>query len=297
MNVKPKRKNNSPINIVLAVIAAAAVCLLFVILCIYLSGTRYIKYKTNGGGTVKYFGKVDSSNEPISGKLYYSNGITAQIVDSDPVVIKYSNGDVYQGGLEKLGRSGKGILTFKNGDVYTGQFENNTLNGQGQMHFANGDIYEGEFKDGKKEGTGTYKWKRGIDEESNPVYDIYVGEFKNDKKNGKGIYTWNDGSYYDGTFVDDIREGSDCKCVFSSGDIYIGDFKNDVRTGNGTYTWANGEEYTGEFSNNNLHGEGTYRWPSGREYHGYFENGVIVRATETEGIVSTTDVQTPEGTA
>lgn len=289
MNNKAEKAPKSTLNIILAIIAAAAICLLFLIGCIYLSGIRRIAYKSSDVGTIKYFGKVDSSGTPSNGKFYYSNGETAQIVGVDPLTILYSNGDVYEGNIENLGRTGEGFLTFANGDTYEGEFKDNTFNGKGIMKYINGDIYEGEFVNGKKEGHGVYKWKVGTDEAGNPIYDVYDGEFKNDKKNGACKRTWADGSYYEGTYVDDIKEGSNCIYRFANGDIYKGDFKNDVRTGHGTYTWANGESYTGEFLNSKMHGEGTYTWPSGREYHGFFENGVIVRATETEGITATTD--------
>ena len=65
------KKNNSTFNIIMAIIAAAAICLLFFILCIYLSGTRFISLKTDDGGTVKYFGKVDSNDQLTDGKVYF----------------------------------------------------------------------------------------------------------------------------------------------------------------------------------------------------------------------------------
>ena len=139
-NTTPKKK--SPLNVFMIILFAAVLCLCIVVVCVYMSGIRYICLSTVDGGTVKYFGKVSSDGSLSRGKLYYSDGITADVNGEDGLII-YSNGDLYTGDIENLGKSGVGTLTFANGDVYVGEFKNNTLEGTGKITFANGDIYEG----------------------------------------------------------------------------------------------------------------------------------------------------------
>ncbi len=47
-------------------------------------------------------------------------------------------------------KNGSGVLRYDNGDVYEGQWKNNQRNGKGIYHYKNGDVFEGEFKDDKK---------------------------------------------------------------------------------------------------------------------------------------------------
>jgi hypothetical protein len=47
-------------------------------------------------------------------------------------ILKYSNGDVYEGAWYK-GMYGKGTLTYKNGDKYDGMFSESMRHGLGQL--------------------------------------------------------------------------------------------------------------------------------------------------------------------
>lgn len=42
--------------------------------------------------------------------------------------------------------NGLGVLKFPNGDVYEGQFKNSKRNGYGVYKYTKGDVYEGQFK-------------------------------------------------------------------------------------------------------------------------------------------------------
>ena len=95
----------------------AIICVAITFLGIYLSGIRYIKIDTDGGGYIKFFGRVDSLGAPSQGRLYYSDGTTAE-VDMATGTVTYSNGDVYVGELKNLLKHGQGKMTFATGDVY-----------------------------------------------------------------------------------------------------------------------------------------------------------------------------------
>ena len=42
-------------------------------------------------------------------------------------------------------KNGKGILKFNNGDIYDGDWRDDEKNGKGIYQFSNGDSYEGDW--------------------------------------------------------------------------------------------------------------------------------------------------------
>lgn len=59
-------------------------------------------------------------------------------------MIKYENGDIYQGELKKGKQSGEGIFKWTNGVKYIGDFdENKKING---VYFYSDQLYIGNFK-------------------------------------------------------------------------------------------------------------------------------------------------------
>jgi hypothetical protein len=69
-------------------------------------------------------------------------------------IIKYDNGDVYDGDLKDNMMNGKGKMTYVSGDIYTGEFKDNMMNGKGIYKYKDGRVFVGNFKDDKKEGPG-----------------------------------------------------------------------------------------------------------------------------------------------
>ena len=84
----------------------------------------------------------------------------------------YGNGNWINGNA-----NGKGVLKFKNGDVYDGEFKDNNIYGKGKFTKKNGDVYKGDFKYGVINGKGEY---------TNFLGDTYFGEFLSVKKHGLG---------------------------------------------------------------------------------------------------------------
>jgi hypothetical protein len=115
----------------------------------------------SSGEELKYVGLVDKLGRPISGTLYFANGISAQI-DVTEGKVTYSDGTVYYGPLDgNYKKTGKGSITLPNGDTYEGDFLEDSLTGYGKFTFAGGDVYEGELQNGKKEGKGKYTSAEG----------------------------------------------------------------------------------------------------------------------------------------
>ena len=230
-------------------------------------GARDTNITLSDGEQIRFTGLFDKDGNPISGTIYYANGLSAEI-DLEAGKVTYSDGTVFLGKLDAdYRRSGQGSITWKNGDSYEGEFVSDKLSGNGVYTFQSGDVYEGEFVDGKKHGKGKYTAFDG---------SYYEGEFENDLRHGKGKLVTSDGGVYEGDFEKGIKSGYGTY-AYPNGDSYEGEFSGDLRHGNGKYVWSNGETYTGEFAAGNMNGYGTYTWPEGRpSYTGYFKNGEIV---------------------
>ena len=236
-----------PIHFLLIILLSAALLIGATFAAISLSGFRYTTYKTESNGDIRFIGTVDKQDQPVSGKVYFSDGSEAELERAgssltfkDSTVIapdgeyiyklSYSDGSVYTGTIVGMLRNGKGSMTFTGGDIYEGDFSYNKITGQGTYYYLSGDTFAGTFDDGKKSGEGTYTWAPDNTGKS----DIYVGSYADDMRNGNGTYTWADGSTYVGTYVNDAKQGEG-KLTFASGDTYEGTFLDDMRTGKGTY--------------------------------------------------------------
>ena len=230
-------------------------------------GARDTNITLSDGEQIRFTGLFDKDGNPISGTIYYANGLSAEI-DLEAGKVTYSDGTVFLGKLDAdYRRSGQGSITWPNGDSYEGDFVSDKLSGNGVYTFQSGDVYEGEFVEGKKHGKGKYTAFDG---------SYYEGDFENDLRHGKGKLVTSDGGVYEGDFVKGVKSGYGTY-AYPNGDSYEGEFSGDLRHGNGKYVWSNGETYTGEFAAGNMNGYGTYTWPEGRpSYTGYFKNGEIV---------------------
>ena len=51
-------------------------------------------------------------------------------------------------------KHGVGILKFSNGDSYQGQFVKDQFHGKGTYNYANGDVFTGLWRNGQKHGKG-----------------------------------------------------------------------------------------------------------------------------------------------
>ena len=260
----PKKKNRLPV-----ILASALILTGLVILIVYLCGYRYIRVVTDEG-SIRFLGRVNSTGAPYKGTLTLTDGSKAK-VDMEEGKITYDSGDVYEGELLRLRRSGQGVVRMADGTVLEGTFAEDELNGSGRIQFSNGDEYDGELRDGLFDGYGTYRWASGA---------VYMGYYSAGKRNGSGKTISENGYTYEGTYVNDVKEGLGTE-TFPNGDTYSGGFAGDVRSGQGTYTWSTGDSYTGQFVNGDMDGQGIYTWAeTGRTYTGTFKEGTIVRTVD-----------------
>ncbi len=273
---------------ILGIVLTAMAATLIAVIALLASGLRYQTYPTSEHGDVKFFGKV-KDGVPVSGTVYYEDGVRAQIVSGKAaegnhklttwvLELKYTNGDTYEGESVYFLRHGKGTIEYSGGDIYQGEFVFDQMEGKGKYTYLSGDVYEGQFADNKKNGKGKYTWAPLSDGK----FDTYEGEYADDKRDGEGTYVWADGTRYIGEYASDAKNGKGAM-YFPDGAYYEGDFKNDTRTGKGKYKWASGDTYEGDFHKGTITGIGTYTWTENEErkdYTGYFENGKIVIVNE-----------------
>lgn len=100
---------------------------------------------------------------------------------------------IYAGRCVAGAPDGPGIVRFHNGDRYEGNFADGLMHGTGTWSYASGDSYRGQWKAGKRHGRGLYQWARG---------SAYSGDFANDVRAGQGTYTWANGDRFEGEFRD-----------------------------------------------------------------------------------------------
>lgn len=81
----------------------------------------------------------------------------------------------------------------------TGTYPGNFIpHGKGTLIYENGDKYEGDFFEGIRSGEGTLIQRNGTTKK---------GRWEADKLFGLGVETLKDGGYYNGHFVNGIKEG------------------------------------------------------------------------------------------
>jgi hypothetical protein len=97
--------------------------------------------------------------------------------------MEYIDGNIYEGEFDnKLNRNGIGILRYKNGDVYNGEWKNNKKNGKGFIYLNEKD-YEIINNNILLFDNNNIKeiFKLNIRDY------VFIGNFINDEKKGKGI--------------------------------------------------------------------------------------------------------------
>ena len=90
-------------------------------------------------------------------------------------------------------KQGQFIVKWVNGDIYEGNYKDDLMHGYGKMTWADGAVYEGNYKDDVKYGYGKMTWANG---------DIYEGNYKEGAEHGYGKYTWASGNTYEGNWYE-----------------------------------------------------------------------------------------------
>jgi hypothetical protein len=169
--------------------------------------------------------------------------------------INYSNGDTYQGTLNKNNKKeGYGTYTNKNGFKYKAIWKDDKITDYGifidpEGNYIKGTIVKGEINKGEMLIKNKFK---------------YIGDVVNNIPNNKGIIYNFSGKYiYEGDFINGVMEG-DGIIKYSDGTYYEGQFRNDKYQGKGKIVFKNGGSYEGDFNNNLIHGKGKYIYPGGK---------------------------------
>jgi len=154
-----------------------------------------------------------------------------------------SSGDVFEGEFQNGRIEGRGSLTDKAGNRYVGTFKDSLRHGKGVEKMATGDIYEGQFLNDKRCGYGTlYKFDKAE----------FSGNFDNNQFDGYGTYTWPDKKQsYEGNWKNGKMHGRG-KLTFENGDFFQGEFVDGVREGNGVLRINNGRNISGRWEADRL---------------------------------------------
>ena len=216
----------------------------------------YASKKVKNGVFFKgVFQNNEPGNTPPSGSVFVNKTFT--------------NGS-YSGYALKGAPHGKGIMRYTNGDVYDGEWVNNSRSGKGKYTWANGKTYVGDFLKGQRTGKGICTYASG---------DVYIGDFVDGKREGTGMYKYPNGNSYIGDWTDDDRTGKGIFTYASANDVYIGDFVKNKRHGKGKYIWGGGKNkgdtYDGDWFEGDRTGYGKYVYANGTVQEGRYEKGVF----------------------
>ncbi len=149
------------------------------------------------------------------GTCYWAQGDIEQAKKYYQISAEYGDENARKA-LEELNGSGKTILKYSDGNEYEGDIVGGIPQGYGVYRFSNGDYYEGDFVNGTYHGIGTFFF-------DNKVY--YQGEYKNGVREGYGKMFFTDGSVYDGEWKSDFRNGHG-KLIHKDGTITEGIWKD-----------------------------------------------------------------------
>ncbi len=163
----------------------------------------------------------------------------------------YSNGKVLEGRFDEEGGGFNCgpycVLRFPNGDVYNGSLMGDHLYGSGVMNYSNGDYYDGHWERGVYSGQGIFVWKSGR---------FYRGVFRDglkhcpsDQLQDACSMSFENGDRYQGQWLEDEMHGKG-RMDFSNGDVYVGDFFKGLIHGYGAlYDIVKNQTFSGQFFN------------------------------------------------
>ena len=213
-----------------------------------LNGNGKIYYKS--GKIFEGFfinGKREGNGKIINENICYLNLKFENDISNEEGEFIFNNGRVINGFYDNIYNLTKGILKFPNGDIYEGEFDKNgNMKGKGIMKYNNGVIYNGEWDNDNKNGEGLLY----INEED---YQIINNNFIIDK-----IFSLKLKSYYiyKGTFINNFKEGNGKLFLnnndnfFENNTFFIGEFKDNKKL-NGCLYFNNGSNFICNWKDDN----------------------------------------------
>ncbi|XP_059060431.1 radial spoke head 10 homolog B-like isoform X3 [Achroia grisella] len=150
----------------------------------------------------------------------------------EKAVIRFRNGNVYEGNISMKCMHGEGRFQWSDGTVYL-----NVRHGFGLREYCAISGYKGEWDKYIRDGKGLMIW---------PNRDFYRGDWKNGVMSGYGLYIWD--AHYNNTMS------------LPSINAYRGSWEKGQRNGYGILNLGLGlgSHYKGEFKNNKKHGVGKF---------------------------------------
>ncbi len=185
--------------------------------------------------------------------------------------VEWSNGDVYEGDVQRGQREGQGRFTWQNGQVYQGAWHQDLPHGPGRLRFADGNVYEGTVASGLPHGPGTYTWATG---------EVCTAQWTHGEAHGTGTLQFPNGNLYQGPLRNGMPHG-DGEMRYASGDVYTGHFESGQLEGHGRYQWKNGDRFEGQWRAGLKEGPGVMTWTTGDRREGIYREDQVVGAGAT----------------
>ncbi|CAH0404892.1 unnamed protein product [Chilo suppressalis] len=178
-------------------------------------------------------------------------------------IIKFRNGNIYEGSISMKCMHGHGRFQWANGTVYLGDFKDNKISGKGMIQWKDDSWYEGDFVGNIRHGRGLYVDSRN--------QRCYAGGWFNGTKHGEGVIHFSKSfkNSYDGHWDHNVRDGFGSR-EYSHQSGYKGEWDQYVREGNGIMIWPNHDFYSGQWKNGVMSGYGIYIWDA------YYNNSLAL---------------------
>ncbi|KPJ06484.1 Radial spoke head 10-like B [Papilio machaon] len=147
-------------------------------------------------------------------------------------VIRFRNGNLYEGNISMKAMHGDGIYVWADGTVYTGCFKDNEMNGRGVLQWKDDTWYDGDFAGNLRHGKGMYVDSRR--------QRSYIGEWYTGTKHGRGTIYYSETfkNSYDGQWVYNVRHGYGSR-EYCPQSVYEGEWDLYIREGKGLMVWPN----------------------------------------------------------
>lgn len=178
-------------------------------------------------------------------------------------MMKYGNGDIYEGQFEDAKKNGYGIYVWSDGAAYAGQW---------QMDLRCG--YAVELNPGYAPVKGYWEADVPVDYTVSCGNTVETGCIDGDCQDGIGTYKYGNGTY-NGTFKNGYRHGYG-RYIFDGGSIYECTWDMGKQSGFGRVTVLEGNKYIVEFKDGKMDGMGLLYYNSGYKY-GKWSDGEYVK--------------------
>ena len=164
--------------------------------------------------------------------------------------------------------TGNWVIRFENGDVYEGPFVDGQLNGHWVLRWASGTIGEGPIVDGQQNGHWVIRFENGTVEE---------GPYVDGQQNGHWVRRSASGDASEGSYVDGKRNGHWVERIvfefLGGGQIEEGPYVDGERNGHWVRRDESGRVEEGSYVDNKRDGHWVIRNPNGDSFEGPYVDG------------------------